>query len=117
MAGCRPLRTSGRGKTQQSYRIRPAEVHDLDSIASLESSIFPDPWSRESFEQSLDDIFLVADSVSGAVGYVISRIAGIEAEILSIGVLASWRKKGVAGGLFAESVRLLEKAGVEDQED
>ena len=80
----------------------------------LESSVFPDPWDRESFKQSFDDVFLVADAASGVVGYVISRIAGTEADILSIGVSANWRKRGVGRCLFGESVSLLKKDGVED---
>ena len=35
------------------YRLRPAEEHDLDDVAAIESASFPLPWHREFFAGEL----------------------------------------------------------------
>jgi ribosomal-protein-alanine N-acetyltransferase len=114
MGGSLRLKTSGRRKTKKNYQIRRAEAGDLDKITELEAIVFLDPWPRESFEQSLNDTFLVAFSDCEIIGYVISRIAGVEGEVLSLGVSPGWRKRGVGKCLFQDSTSLLEEAGLED---
>ncbi len=84
--------------------IRPAAMEDCIAIADIHADSFDRPWGLMEFERLLaeESAFChvaAADAVPEA--FVLSRLAGDEAEVLSIAVRPRRRGEGVAGRLLA----------------
>lgn len=88
--------------------IRRISENDIEAIASLETEIFPDPWSAKSIKETYDQkhaLILGAYQDGKLIGYVIFYYILDEGEIARIAVSPSHRRQGVADQIFA---RLLE---------
>ena len=92
-------------------RIRAASTADLAAVAAIEATAFPDPWSLGAFRAHLDDLFLVAETGNGVIGYVIAWSAGTEAEILNVAVQSAARRQGAGRALLREALDRLTAAG------
>ncbi len=95
--------------------LSPATVRDAARLAALHAASFRRGWSEEEFEQLLLDRAVVAHRATigrRLVGFVISRIAADEAEILSIAVAASGRGRGTARRLLDLHMRRLAGLGI-----
>jgi ribosomal-protein-alanine N-acetyltransferase len=99
--------------------LRDLGAEDAPHLARLHAKAFHRGWSEDEFEQ------LIASSSSlgeGAAfsergrlqGFVLSRIAAAEAEILSIVVDRASRRKGVARALLANHIERLRERGVRE---
>jgi len=95
--------------------ITPAEPQDAAQLAALHGQAFRRGWSAEEFERLLIEPNVVADRAaagSRVVGFVLSRLAVDEAEILSIAVAAAYRGRGLARKLLDVHMRRLAGYGV-----
>jgi ribosomal-protein-alanine N-acetyltransferase len=84
--------------------IRPATPGDLATLASLHAQSFAEAWDAAAFEkllQSPGTFGLLFDTDGTASGFVLVRAAAGEAEILSVGVSPSARRRGIARSLIA----------------
>jgi [ribosomal protein S18]-alanine N-acetyltransferase len=96
----------GFGKNRAPLVIRQAEMGDAAAIAGVHATSFDQPWGLMEFERLLAEENIVTHAAAagtpGAVpeGFVLSRIAGDEAEILSIAVAPDRRSGGVARRLL-----------------
>jgi [ribosomal protein S18]-alanine N-acetyltransferase len=99
--------------------LRELDAEDALALARLHAKSFHRGWTEDEFEQ------LIASSSSlgeGAAfsergrlqGFVLSRIAGAEAEILSIIVDALSRRQGVARALLLNHLDRLRARGVRE---
>ncbi|HYG63708.1 MAG TPA: ribosomal protein S18-alanine N-acetyltransferase [Thermoanaerobaculia bacterium] len=97
--------------------IRPARLDDLDRIAALEQSGFPDPWPADLLAYELRHpgaILLVAAWGEGpAVGYAAFRHGGGEAELLRLSVDPAERRRGLGQALVNRGLERLREIGVE----
>ncbi|HKD26086.1 MAG TPA: GNAT family N-acetyltransferase [Xanthobacteraceae bacterium] len=96
-------------------RVLPAGTRDAEQLAALHAAAFRRGWSAEEFERLLIEHNVVADrAMSGAsvAGFVISRLAGDQAEILSIAVSAPHRRRGLARKLLDVHLRRLATYGI-----
>ena len=96
--------------------LSPAGVRDARAMAALHGSSFHRGWSEHEFERLLVDRGVVADRATvgrSLAGFIVSRIAGDEAEILSIAVAASRRGRGLARQLLDLNLRRLAGLGVQ----
>jgi [ribosomal protein S18]-alanine N-acetyltransferase len=94
--------------------LSAASARDSRAMAALHGASFHRGWSDAEFERLLLDRNVVIDrAVIGhrLIGFIVSRIAGDEAEILSIAVAAVWRGKGVARQLLDLNLRRLAGLG------
>ena len=106
-----PWKAAATGVTGRQVLVRAAQSRDLDTVVGIERTSFADPWSRESFESSMEPQrmrFLVAvevdasvaaaDTLSGEpriLGYVVALLLFDEAEIANLAVAPSARRRGI----------------------
>lgn len=84
--------------------LRPIGPFDLDGVAELHAGCFDDAWSVAALAAVLatpGSFGLLSITCDAPSGFLLARIAADEAEILSIGVLPAWRRRGVARALLA----------------
>ncbi|MGL4239689.1 MAG: hypothetical protein ACRCTI_01120, partial [Beijerinckiaceae bacterium] len=92
----------GFGKAKAPLVIRQAEMTDAPAVAGLHAMSFDRPWGLLEFERLLAEENIVSHVAAPGVGaakpegFVLSRIAADEAEVLSIAVAPERRGEGVA---------------------
>jgi ribosomal-protein-alanine N-acetyltransferase len=96
--------------------IRLLRPDRAQACARLHAACFAHPWSAEEMAAliaSASTVGAVAlNSVSGRVhGFVLSRLAADEAEILTIAVDAAHQGRGVGRALLSENLRQAANAG------
>jgi ribosomal-protein-alanine N-acetyltransferase len=87
---------------------------DASAMASLHAQSFHRGWSDGEFEGLLTERNVIAHraTVRGKlVGFILSRLAADEAEILSVAVAARERGRGLARDMLAMHMRRLAGAG------
>jgi [ribosomal protein S18]-alanine N-acetyltransferase len=96
--------------------VSPAGAQDAPQFAALHASAFQRGWSAEEFERLLIEPNVVADRATSRdrlAGFVLSRLAADQAEILSIAVAQSDRRRGLARKLIDVHLRRLFGYGIE----
>jgi [ribosomal protein S18]-alanine N-acetyltransferase len=94
--------------------LSDAHIGDAPALARLHAASFNHGWSDGEFERLLSERNVVAQRASrgaGAVGFVMSRFAADEAEILSIAVSPAERGRGLARRLLDLHLRRLAGMG------
>ncbi|WP_288380415.1 ribosomal protein S18-alanine N-acetyltransferase [uncultured Massilia sp.] len=79
-------------------RFAPMEAHDVDEVYALECSVFPHPWSRANFTESLAsgyDAWTVRDAGGVLAGYYLLMYAVDEAHLLDVAVAAGRQRQGL----------------------
>ena len=95
--------------------LSEAQPRDAAAMAVLHAASFRRGWSDDEFRSMLADKAVLAHrAVLGRrlVGFIITRIAGDESEILSVAVAASAQGRGLAGRLLHLHLRRLAGLGV-----
>ena len=101
------------GRTEPA--LSTATPRDARALAAIHAASFHRGWSEHEFEQLLTDRGVVADrAISGRqnVGFILSRRAADEAEILSVAVARAWRGRGLARRLLDLHLRRLAGLGL-----
>ena len=83
---------------------------DASALAALHALSFRRGWSEDEVERLLLDRQVIAHRAMTAnelAGFILSRMAAGEAEILSVAVAPRWRGRGLAGRLLALHLRRL----------
>lgn len=89
-------------------RIEGVTEEQAEEVATLENEIFSDAWSRQSIISTLRQ---PCAKIYGAregrelAGYIVLYYVLDECEIARIAVKEGFRRRGVAGMLFAETVK------------
>jgi ribosomal-protein-alanine N-acetyltransferase len=90
--------------------LSPASPRDAASLAALHAAAFSRGWSETELEQLLIDRSVVTDRATSGkrnVGFIVSRRAADEAEILSVAVAPRWQGRGLARRLLDLHLRRL----------
>ncbi|MGH6838596.1 MAG: GNAT family N-acetyltransferase [Methylocella sp.] len=85
--------------------IRPIGAERSAECAAIHATSFAYPWQEADFEQLFVALGTFADGAVDAkeerlAGFVLSRVAAGEAEILTIAVAPEWRRRGIATSLL-----------------
>jgi ribosomal-protein-alanine N-acetyltransferase len=88
-----------------SPHIRPIGAERSAECAAIHATSFAYPWQEADFEQLFVAPETIADGAIDAgeeqlAGFILSRIAADEAEILTIAVAPEWRRRGIATRLL-----------------
>ena len=104
-------------RTPALVRVAPLEARHATRLSAIHASAFARPWTAQDFEGFLveravsgDGLFLGRDTQP--TGFVLSRRAADEAEILSVAVTREARGQGHARTLLAAHLQALAYAGV-----
>jgi ribosomal-protein-alanine N-acetyltransferase len=95
--------------------LSEAGPRDATAIAGLHGASFNRGWSEDEIDRLLlDRNVLTHRAMLGnrMIGFIMSRCAAGEAEILSVAVMSSQRGKGLAGRLLTLHMRRLAGLGV-----
>jgi ribosomal-protein-alanine N-acetyltransferase len=95
--------------------IRPLASADLPEIVQIERDIFPDPWSRQAFAESLQAGHMCSltavDETGRVVGYAMGSVVADEGEILNLAVAPASRGQGTGRALLLELLEALRGGG------
>lgn len=85
--------------------IQPIGVERSAECAAIHAESFAYPWQESDFEQLFVAPGVFADGAIEAkdehlAGFILSRIADDEAEILTLAVAPEWRRRGIARSLL-----------------
>jgi ribosomal-protein-alanine N-acetyltransferase len=100
--------------TRAAPQLAAADPRDAASFAKLHAASFRRGWTEEEFERLLLERNVLAHRAGTARdlhGFILSRLAADEAEILSVAVTASRRGRGLAGRLLDLHLRTLAGRG------
>lgn len=95
--------------------LAEASNRDATAIAALHAASFRRGWSEQEIDGLLADhnVLTHRASISGRLaGFIMSRLAADEAEILSVAVAVKQQGRGVAGKLLGLHLRRLAGLGV-----
>lgn len=95
--------------------FRRMTAADLDTVSRMEKEIFSTPWSKASFQESLEktySYFFVAEE-NGIVGYCGIHNLGGDGEITNVAVDKEWRGKHVAISMLRFAIEETLKVGIE----
>jgi [ribosomal protein S18]-alanine N-acetyltransferase len=98
-------------------RIGRLATRHAGRLAEIHAEAFTRPWDAMEFERSLAEKHIYADGLflgraSEPAGFIISRRAADEAEILSVALAAEARGRGHSGALLDRHLQALAQAGV-----
>lgn len=96
-------------KTQ--YQFRPMQMDDLESIMVIEPQIYPYPWTRGNFSDSLSSgysarVLMLNDQI---IGYSLMMLVLDEAHLLNLSVAKSYQKQGLGRTLLEHMVSIARK--------
>ncbi len=78
--------------------IRRMQYRDVEAVAAIEASVFPRPWSRDSFRREVEENavarYLVAEQDGEILGYAGAWIVIDECHITNIAVKEAFRGQG-----------------------
>lgn len=84
-------------------RFAPMQASDVDEVHALECSVFPHPWRRANFTESLAsgyDAWTVRDANGALAGYYLLMYAVDEAHLLDVAVCAARQGQGLGRHLL-----------------
>lgn len=83
-------------------RYRRMTAPDLDAVMAIEQAIYPHPWTRGNFSDSLAAGYdcWVAESGGMMTGYSVVMIAAGEAHLLNLSIAAQWQRHGLGSELL-----------------
>ena len=96
-------------------RYRQMTAADLDAVIAIENAIYPYPWTRGNFRDSLAAGYQcwMVECGGGAVGYTVVMVAAGEAYLLNLSVARTWQRRGLGRELLNFALKLARNHGAE----
>ncbi|MEZ0231534.1 MAG: ribosomal protein S18-alanine N-acetyltransferase [Methylophilaceae bacterium] len=91
-----------------SISFRPMQMADLDAIMQIEPTIFPYPWSRGNFSDSLNAGYScwIAEQRNVMIGYGVLMLVLDEAHLLNISIAAEYQGRGLGRELLVHMMQV-----------
>jgi ribosomal-protein-alanine N-acetyltransferase len=103
------------GSVHDLLDYAPMTVADIDEVCALEDSVFPHPWSRGNFLDSLSsgyDAWVARDPLGELAGYFLLMYACDEAHLLDVAVAAERQGEGLGRYLLAKAAQRAREHGM-----
>ena len=86
---------------------------DLDAVVAIEQDVYPHPWTRGNFRDSLAAGYQcwVAECGGAIAGYCVVAMAADEAHLLNMSIAAPWQRRGIGREVLGFVLRLAREAG------
>ena len=93
--------------------IIPMASADIDQVLELERNIYPFPWTRGNFADSLASGYSawLARTGDELAGYALLLLAGEEAQLLNLSVAPARQRTGLGSSLFEHLCRVARAGG------
>ena len=93
------------------YRRMTAD--DLDAVMAIENEVYPHPWTRGNFSDSLAAGYhcWIAECGGEIAGYCVVAIGAGEAHLLNMSVAAPWQRRGIGREVLGFVLRLARESG------
>jgi len=94
-------------------RYRRMTGADLDAVIAIEDTIYPHPWTRGNFSDSLAAGYhcWIAECGGEMAGYTVVTIAAGEAHLLNLSVASPWQRRGIGREMLNFVLRLARESG------
>jgi len=89
-------------------RYRRMSNGDLDAVMAIENAVYPHPWTRGNFRDSLDAGYhcWIVECGGGIAGYCVVMTAAGEAHLLNLSIAAAWQRRGLGTALLHFVIKL-----------
>ncbi len=89
-------------------KYRRMTVGDLDAVTAIEFAVYPHPWTRGNFSDSLDAGYhcWIAECGGDIIGYSVIMIAAGEAHLLNLSITEGWQRRGLGSELLRFIIKL-----------
>jgi [ribosomal protein S18]-alanine N-acetyltransferase len=96
-------------------RYRRMTGADLGAVIAIEDSIYPHPWTRGNFSDSLVAGYhcWIVECGGEIAGYAVVMVAAGEAHLLNLSVAAPWQRRGIGREALAFVLKLARDYGAE----
>lgn len=83
-------------------------AQDLDTVMAIEAAIYPHPWTRGNFSDSLAAGYhcWIVECGGGVSAYTVVMIAAEEAHLLNLSVAGPWQRQGLGRALLEFDLKL-----------
>jgi ribosomal-protein-alanine N-acetyltransferase len=104
------------GRNKQ-IRLQTLNGDFADECAQLHAAAFPHPWASHEFERLIGSANAFGEAAfelrgRALLGFILSRRAADEAEVLTITVAAACRNQGIGARLLAANIASLSRHGI-----
>jgi len=96
-------------------KSRPMYRADVDTIVGVENTIYPYPWTRGNFTDSLGAGYQcrVTECAGEIAAYGVLMIGVKEAHLLNLSVAVHWQRHGIGSGMLQQFIRLAQEGRAE----
>lgn len=94
-------------------RYRRMTAADLEAVMMIEEAVYPYPWTRGNFADSLAAGYhcWIVECGGEMAGYTVVTVAAGEAHLLNLSVAAPWQRQGIGRELLGFVLRLARDYG------
>lgn len=94
-------------------RLRRMRFADLDAVLATEQEIYPFPWTRGNFSDSIHAGYgcWICEAAGSLAGYGVMTTGAGEAHLLNLSVAVDWQRQGLGRRLLHHFVRLARERG------
>ena len=89
-------------------RYRYMTPEDLDAVMAIEIEVYPHPWTRGNFSDSIKTGYncRIMECGGEIAGYGVIAIAAGEAHLLNLSIARAWQRRGLGREMLAFMIRL-----------